>query len=83
MIKFKVGEIVEVINKNGMVASLGATAVVTTANYGFIIYDLIDVVWKTNSNNQIDGGYSSFHFKPAVKKNQQLLFSFMSAAEGT
>ena len=76
--KFKVGQIVEVINKNGMVASLGATAVVTQTDYDFMGLDLINVVWKTNSNNQMDGGYNSYHFKPLLVKNQQLLFSFMS-----
>ena len=75
--KFKVGQIVEVINKNGMVASLGATAVVIKGHFDFYGSDLIDVVWKTNSNNQMDGGYSSYHFKPLIRKNQQLLFSFM------
>ena len=77
MIKFKVGQTVEVINKNGMVVSLGATAIVTRANYSFMSSDLLDVVWKTKSNNQMDGTYFSSHFKPALRKNQQLLFSFM------
>ena len=75
--KFKVGQTVKVINKSGMVVSLGATAVVTQTDYGFMGLDLINVVWKTNSNNQMDGGYSSYHFKPLLVKNQQLLFSFM------
>ena len=74
---FKVGQTVEVINKNGMVASLGATAVVTKDDHDFMGLDLIDVVWKTNSNNQMNGGYSSYHFKSMFRKNQQLLFSFM------
>ena len=75
--KFKVGQTVKVINKNGMVASLGATAVVIEGNHDWFDNDLIDVVWKTNSNNQMNGGYSSYHFKPMPRKNQQLLFSFM------
>ena len=74
---FKVGQTVEVINKSGMVALLGATAVVIKSNHDFIGSDLIDVVWKTNSNNQMNGGYRSSHFKPMVQKHQQLLFSFM------
>ena len=75
---FNVGKIVEVVNNDGMCASLGATAVVTKAEYDFIISDLIDVEWKTLSKGQWDGGYSSYHFKPLPIKNQQLLFSFMN-----
>ena len=75
--KFKVGQTVEVINKSDMVASLGATAIVTKGNYDFYDSDLINVMWKTNSNNQINGGYSSYHFKPVLQKHQQLLFAFM------
>lgn len=76
--KFKVGETVEVIDKNGMVALLGATAVVTKGNHIWFDMELIDVAWKTNSNNQMNGGYTTWHFSPMLKKNQQLLFSFMS-----
>ncbi len=75
--KFKVGQIVEVVNKCGMVASLGATAVVTKINYDWYDTVFIDVVWKTNSNNQMNGGYMVHHFKPAIRKGQQLLFNFM------
>ena len=75
--EFKVGQTVEVINKSGMVASLGATAVVTKADHDFMGLSLIDVVWKTNFNNQMNGGYRSYHFKSLIRKNQQLLFSFM------
>ena len=74
---FKVGQMVEVINKCGMVASLGATAVVTKVKHRYYGMELIDVVWKTQSNNQINGGYQIYHFKPLIRKNQQLLFSFM------
>lgn len=76
--KFKIGQMVEVVDRNGMAASLGATAVVTMESYiGCMGDDAIDVVWKTNSNNQMDGEYRSSHFKPLIKKNEQLLFSFM------
>lgn len=68
---------VEVVDRNGMVASLGATAVVTKANHDWYGQNLIDVVWKTNSNNQMSGGYQSCHFEPLFKEGQQLLFSFM------
>ena len=74
---FKVGGIVEVINKCGMVASLGATAVVTKVIHRYYGMELIDVVWKTQSNNQVNGGYQIYHFKPLIRKNEQLLFAFM------
>ena len=76
--KFKVGETVEVINKSGMAVPLGATAKVIKTNFDFYGSDLIDVVWKTNFGEQMNGGYSSWHFKPVLRKNQQLLFRFMS-----
>ena len=75
---FRVGQMVEVIDKCGMVASLGATAIVIKANHDWYDSALIDVVWRTNSNNQMNGGYQIHHFKPLIKKNQQLLFSFMT-----
>ena len=81
--KFKIGQTVEVVNKIGMVVSLGATAIVIKTNHEYYGSDLIDVVWKTNSNNQMNGGYQSYHFKPFLKEGQQLLFSFMSAMDGT
>jgi len=76
---FKVGQVVEVVNNCGMAVSKGATAVVTKANHRFRCYntDLIDVVWKTNYNNQMNGGYQIYHFKPVLRKGQQILFSFM------
>lgn len=79
---FKAGQTVEVVNNSGMVASLGATAVVKRV-YKFCNHDLIDVVWKTDFNNQMDGGYHSYHFEYLLRKNEQLLFSFMSAMDGT
>ena len=79
---FKVGQMVEVINKRGMVVLLGATAVVTKVIHRYCGMELIGVVWKTNSGNQMNGGYQIYHFKPLIKKNEQLLFSFMSAMEG-
>lgn len=74
---FVVGQVVEVVDNDGMVASLGATAVVAEANYGFKGYNLIGVIWKTNSNNQMDGGYQSYHFKPKSVRGEQLIFDFM------
>ena len=74
---FKVGQTVEVINKCGMAASLGATAVVTKVMRQYYGMELIDVVWKTQSNNQINGGYQIYRFKPLIRKNEQMLFSFM------
>lgn len=75
--KFRVGQMVKVVDNNGMVASLGATAVVIKANHDFIGYDVIDVVWKTNSNNQMGGEYRSLHFESIHRKGEQLIFSFM------
>ena len=76
--KFTVGQIVEVIDNHNMVASIGATAIVTGVDTG-IKYGmkLIDVKWKTGSNRQMNGGYEPYHFKPKLVKYEQLLFSFM------
>jgi len=71
---FKVGQIVEVIDNNDMVADLGATAVVTGINKPF---DCIDVKWKTHYNEQMGGGYQRYHFKPKFIGGQQLVFSFV------
>ena len=70
--KFKVGQIVEVVNNSGMRASLGATAVIEDITDEFLI-----VIWRTHFNFQMNGAYFPHHFKPALRKNQQLLFSFM------
>lgn len=75
--EFKVGQMVKVVKNSGIVASLGATAIVTKTKRKYMNYNLIDVAWKTNSNNQEDGGYQLWHFEPAIGKNEQLLFSFM------
>ena len=74
--KFKVGQVVEVIDKKGIGASLGATAVVTRGVHKWHGLELIDVEWKTNYNNQMNGGYRLGHFKPMLAKGQQLLFEF-------
>lgn len=74
---FVVGQTVKVVDNNGMVAPLGATAVVTMANHIFMGHDMIDVAWKTNFNNQMGGIYHSYHFESIHKKGQQLIFSFM------
>lgn len=77
--KFEIGQIVELINNNGMNALLSATAVVTRANYFFMDFSLIGVIWKRNwkQRGQGDGGYGLYHFKPLMRKNEQLVFSFM------
>lgn len=75
--EFKVGQKVELINNNGMAASLGATAVVTKIHFDWYGCTLLDVVWKTNFNNQMNSGYESYHFKPMFREGQQLLFAFM------
>lgn len=75
--KFKVGQTVEVVNNDGMVASLGATAVVIKASHDWYGHNLIDVEWKTNYNSQMNGVYHSSHFKPKSVRGEQLLFNFM------
>ena len=60
-----------------MVAPLGATAIVTKVINDFYGSEIIDVVWKTNFNNQMNGRYMLHHFKPTLREGQQLLFSFM------
>lgn len=76
--EFRVGQTVVLIDNYNMVASLGATAVVTDVDTGKRYnMKLIDVEWKTNSNRQMNGGYEPYHFEPLLKKNEQLLFSFM------
>lgn len=75
--EFKKGQIVELVNNEGMSADVGATAVVIGTSTGGIF-----VQWKTLSNNQMDGMYllCQGRFKPLIRKNQQLLFAFMSEA---
>ena len=68
---FKVGQIVELINSDGMVALKGATAIVTKTT------PWLSVKWLTKSCGQVDGGYCKNSFKPLLEKNVQLLFSFM------
>lgn len=75
--KFKVGQRVKVIDNNGMVASIGAIAIVTKANHNCFGHELIDVVWKTHYKRQMNGGYHSYKFKPSFVKGEQLLFNFM------
>lgn len=72
--KFKVGQIVELIEDSEIAAESGATAIVERVNN---IY--ISVVWNRDSkwNNQGDGGYYPKDFKPFIRKGQQLLFDFM------
>lgn len=69
--KFKIGQRVELINNDSMVAELGATAIVKHVSNVYI-----NVIWKRDSkwHNQGDGGYYSKVFKHV--KNQQLLFEF-------
>ena len=72
--EFKKGQIVEVVNNDGMAAEVGATAKVVDICKGAIFLQ-----WKTRSNNQMDGMYflNRGKFKPTSQKGQQLLFSFM------
>jgi len=79
--KFKVGQIVEVVNNSSMCVSIDATAVVTKANHDFMGYDLIDVAWKTNSGNQMNGGYPSYYFKLKSVRGEQLMFAFMQTSD--
>jgi len=76
---FNVGQIVELVDNSGMVAELGATAVVTKSNYNYTdYYSLIEVVWKTNFGCQVNGAYFVHYFKPYFRNGEQLLFSFMN-----
>ena len=74
---FRIGQMVEVVNNDGLAAEMGATAVVTRANYSYGRSELIGVAWKTNFNGQMKGGYYIHYFRPMSRKGQQLLFSFM------
>lgn len=74
--KFKVGQTVELVANSGMVAELGATAIVKRL-YDYNNTSLIKVVWKTGFGHQMNGGYESYRFKPFFRKNEQLLFEFM------
>ena len=71
---FRIGQMVELVDNEGMAAKVGATAIVKMIGTSFI-----DVVWKRDSkwNKQGDGGYYPKDFRPIFRKNQQLLFSFM------
>ena len=72
--KFRVGQIVKLIDNSNIGAKLGATAIVRGVDSEFL-----SVEWKRNSfaKFQAHGKYFTRHFKPAVKKNEQLVFSFM------
>lgn len=69
---FKVGQIVKLVNNEGMIAPIGATAVVKKVSTYYL-----GVVWKGYCNGQRDGGYYFHQFKPKVMRGEQLLFSFM------
>ncbi len=72
--KFKVGQTVELINNSGMAAPLGATAIVV----GGIVYgNCVNVVWKGNVRNQMNGNYKLSGFRALPVRGEQLLFSFM------
>ena len=69
--KFKVGQRVILIDGNGMNALVGSIAVIECIDNGYLY-----ITWTT-PQTQDDGGYFPSHFKPMLRKNQQLLFSFM------
>lgn len=79
--KFKVGQIVELINKKarGMGANIGARAKVTREAYKDYGYTLIDVEWikDTRAGTQMSGGYDESLFGLVAESNGQLLFNFM------
>ena len=72
--KFVVGQTVMLIDNGGMNALVGSTAVIECIDDEFLY-----VTWTT-AQRQSDGAYYPFHFKPIPRKNQQLLFAFMSEA---
>jgi len=72
---FKVGQKVKLIDNNGMAADIGATAVISKIGNGWI-----KVVWLAHANRQMNGRYPSYHFKPAIKRGEQLLFDFANEA---
>jgi len=73
---FKVGQKVELVDNSSMTAQKGATAIVEKL-FTWYGVSLIKVTWKTDFGYQMNGGYESFRFKPLLRKNEQLLFSFM------
>lgn len=76
--KFRVGQIVELVDNHGMSAQLGADAIVEKM-WG----EFLNVQWRTNYGCSSSGSYFLSRFKPKFKKNEQLLFSFMRAMDGT
>jgi len=68
-------KIVELINGNGIVAEVGATAIVKSVSNGYV-----SIIWKRDLkwHNQGDGGYLPSDFKYVSVKGQQLVFGFMS-----
>ncbi len=69
--KFKVGQKVMLKDNAGMNAIVGSIAIIYNIDKEFLY-----VMWTT-LQRQNNGAYSPFHFEPVIKKNQQLLFSFM------
>lgn len=69
---FRVGQIVVLINNDSMGADLGTIAVVYRIEGEFLY-----VNWNKPNNGQGDGGYYPHQFRPLIRKDDQLLFSFM------
>ena len=69
---FRIGQEVMLIDGGGMRSLVGSRAVIMHIDNEFLY-----ITWTT-PQTQSDGAYYPFHFKPMPRKNQQLLFSFMS-----
>ncbi len=83
--KFRVGQIVELISNSQMNAQIGTKAKVTRENYNHLCCGvLIDVKWNRCGEKltQMDGGYYAEHFKPFLQVGEQLLFGFMCEKSG-
>ena len=85
MHKFKVGDIVRLINAHGMGASEGATAVVQ----GYSHYDSVEyleLVWIKNSlcGCQMDGGYDEDNFilESEYKRPAPKIYDIVKFLEG-
>lgn len=69
---FEVGQAVILVDRTGMNALVGSIAIIERIDKEFIY-----VTWTT-PQMQSNGAYFPYHFKPVIKKNEQLEFDFMN-----
>lgn len=72
--KFRAGQIIQLINNRNMNAMVGAKAIVISQNNNYVIVKWIK---GTGARSQMDGEYYPETFKLLSEPSGQLLFNFM------